>query len=52
MQSVTKSGSKNMCLTSVSAVCRGQAQAAVQVADGRQQALCFCRLQPPCYVTH
>lgn len=40
------------CLTSVSAVCRGQTQAAVQVAQGRHQGLCVGRLQLSCYNTH
>lgn len=41
-----------VCVTSVGAVCRRQAQAAVQVAQGRQQALRVARLQPPCYDAH
>lgn len=40
------------CLTSVSAVCRGQTQAAVQVAEGTQQARRVGRLQPSCYIIH
>ena len=39
---------QEVCLTSVGAVCRGQAQAAVQEAEGRKQALCVAGLQPPC----
>lgn len=43
---------KRKDLTSVSTVCRGQAQAAVQEAEGMDQAPCVGRIQPPCYITH
>lgn len=42
----------SVCLTSVSAMCRGQTQAAIQVVEGWQQALCVGRLQPSCYIAY
>lgn len=39
-------------LTSISAVCRWQTQAALQVVEGRQEALCVGGLQHPNDTTH